>query len=54
MLRVHHAPLRFRDADALTRVLAEAGFSIEAQLGSWSGEPVKPTAAEIITSARKV
>ncbi len=46
------APLRFLDADALARFLAEAGFVIDAQQGGWHGEPVGPTAPEIITFAR--
>jgi SAM-dependent methyltransferase len=43
--------LRFLGRDELARVLAEAGFTIERQLGDWTGGPVTDTSPEIITVA---
>ena len=54
VLRVDQARLRFLDADALGCSLAEAGFTIEAQHGGWSGEMLAATSREIITTARKI
>jgi SAM-dependent methyltransferase len=53
VLRVDRARLRFLDAAALTRFLAEAGFVIDTQYGGWFGEAVDQTAAEIVTFARR-
>lgn len=53
VLRVDRASLRFLDADALTRFLAEAGFVVDAQHGGWCGETAGETTAEIVTFARK-
>ncbi len=54
VLRVDRASLRFLAADALTRLLTDAGFVIDAQDGGWFGEAVEETSTEIVTSARKV
>jgi ubiquinone/menaquinone biosynthesis C-methylase UbiE len=51
-LRVDRATLRFLDADGLAGFLAEAGFEIAAQYGSWHWEPLEPTSPEIVTVAR--
>ena len=51
-LRVDRASLRFLDVDALRDFLAEAGFLIEAQYGSWLREPLASTSPEIVTIAR--
>ena len=39
--------------DKLNRLLAEAGFEIEAQYGDWLREPVTAASREIITIARR-
>lgn len=46
--------LRFLGAEALNALLAEAGFSIDAQYGDWAGTPFTTTAREIITIARRI
>ncbi len=51
-LRVDRASLRFLDVADLAVFLADAGFTIEAQFGGWSREPLAPTSPEIITIAR--
>jgi SAM-dependent methyltransferase len=51
-LRVDRASLRFLDVDALAGFLADAGFEIEAQYGSWSREPLAAASPEIVTLAR--
>lgn len=53
VLREDRASLRFLDADALRRLLAEAGFVIDARYGGWFGETVEQTTKEIVTFARK-
>jgi SAM-dependent methyltransferase len=53
VLRVDRARLRFLDAAALRRFLAETGFMIDAQYGGWFGEAVDQTVAEIVTFARR-
>ena len=54
VLRVDRASLRFLAADALTRLLTDAGFVIDDQHGGWSGEAVEQASTEIVTFARKV
>ena len=51
-LRVDKARLRFLDIDTLARLLAEAGFLVEAQYGGWSLEPLERSSPEIVTVAR--
>ena len=53
VLRVLSESLRFLDAAALNKFLAEAGFEIEAQFGSWEQEPITGSSREIITIARR-
>ena len=48
-----HSTLRFLDADALSRFLDAAGFTIEEQYGDWDRSPVSDTSPEIITLARR-
>jgi SAM-dependent methyltransferase len=50
--RVDRASLRFLDADALARFVADAGFRIETQYGGWLREPFDQTSPEIVTVAR--
>jgi SAM-dependent methyltransferase len=50
--RVDHGDIRFIDIDTLAGFLAEAGFDIEAQYGTWDRSPVEPSSPEIITVAR--
>lgn len=50
---VSWSTLRFLDGATLGRFLDDAGFAVEAQLGSWSGDPFTPTSDEIITIARR-
>jgi excisionase family DNA binding protein len=40
------------DGDTLARFLADAAFTIEAQYGGWSREPLDPASRESITVAR--
>lgn len=51
--KVSHSTLRFLDADALSRFLAEAGLVIEAHFGDWDRQPVTERSPEIITIARR-
>lgn len=51
-LRIDRANLRFLDVGVLAGFLSDAGFQIEAQHGGWSGEPLHPACAEIVTVAR--
>lgn len=51
-LRVDRASLRFLDVDTLWSFLADAGFEIEAQYGSWLREALDPTSPEIVSIAR--
>lgn len=51
-LRLDRASLRFLDPDALDRLLAEAGFEVEARYGGWQREPFEPTSPEIVSVAR--
>jgi SAM-dependent methyltransferase len=52
VLRVLSERLRFLDAAALGRFLADAGFEVEAQYGGWNRESVTASSREIITIAR--
>ena len=52
-LRVDQGGLRFLDADTLTELLTETGFSIDAQYGDWSRGPFGRESSEIITFARR-
>ncbi|MGF1430996.1 class I SAM-dependent methyltransferase [Kitasatospora sp. LaBMicrA B282] len=54
VLRVDRASLRFLTEPALDRLLAEAGFAVEARHGDWDGSPVSGTSRELITVARRV
>jgi len=51
--RVSRSTLRFLDATQLGRLLAQAGFTIEAQFGGFGREPLTPGSAEIVTIARR-
>lgn len=51
--QVSRSTLRFLDADALARFLAEAGLAIEAQFGDWDRSPLTDRSPEIITLARR-
>ncbi|MFF7633488.1 class I SAM-dependent methyltransferase [Kitasatospora sp. NPDC008050] len=53
VLRVLSESLRFLDVAALGGFLAEAGFEIEAQHGSWDAAPIDGSSREIITIARR-
>jgi SAM-dependent methyltransferase len=53
VLRVDRSVLRFLDADALTGLLTEAGFTVEARYGDWSGGPYQPGSREIVTVATR-
>jgi SAM-dependent methyltransferase len=53
VLRVDRGRLRFLGPDALTRVLVDAGFTVDAQYGGWSGEKLETTSREIVTFARR-
>jgi SAM-dependent methyltransferase len=53
VLRVDRGSLRFLDAEALTRFLAEAGFVVDAWHGGWFGERLETGSAEIVTFARR-
>ncbi|MEU0332740.1 class I SAM-dependent methyltransferase [Streptomyces sp. NPDC006193] len=52
--RVSHGVLRFLDADALDRFLAEAGLAVAERYGDWQRGPLTATAPEIVTVARPV
>jgi len=51
--RVSRSTLRFLDADALAKLLAEAGLTVAEQYGDWGRGPLGPGTPEIITVARK-
>lgn len=51
--RHSHSTLRFLGSASLAKFLAEAGFSIDAQLGDWKGAPLTDSSPEIITFARR-
>lgn len=53
VLRVDRATLRFLDVPVLNAFLAEAGFEVEAQYGSWDKGPLTEAGGEIITIARR-
>ena len=53
VLRVDRADLRFMDVAAVNGFLAEAGFEVAAQYGSWDRRPIDASSREIITIARK-
>jgi len=44
-------PLVFRDADRLTRDLDQAGLSVRAVYGEWTGEPFSPESPRIVVEA---
>jgi hypothetical protein len=49
--RTSHSTLRFLDAVQLALVLAEAGFTIEAQYGDFDRSPLTATSPEIVVIA---
>ncbi|MDQ3671075.1 MAG: class I SAM-dependent methyltransferase [Actinomycetota bacterium] len=51
-LRLDRASLRFLHADALTRILADTGFEIEAPYGDWGRGRLARESPEIVTIAR--
>lgn len=53
VLRVDRGKLRFMDVATLNGFLAEAGFQIAAQYGTWDRRPIDASSREIITIARK-
>lgn len=53
ILRVDRGDLRFMDVATVNDFLAEAGFQIAAQYGTWDGGPVDAASHEIITIAGK-
>jgi ubiquinone/menaquinone biosynthesis C-methylase UbiE len=53
VLRVDRGELRFMDLATLNDFLAEAGFQIAAQYGTWDRDPIDAFSREIITIARK-
>lgn len=53
VLRVDRADLRFMDVATLNDFLADAGFDVTAQYGSWDRGPIDSSSREIITIARK-
>lgn len=46
--------LKYTTAEELDRLLAEAGFAVEARYGDWPDTPFTPTSLEIITIARRL
>jgi ubiquinone/menaquinone biosynthesis C-methylase UbiE len=50
--RISNSTLRFLDATQLAQVLAEAGFTIEAQYGDFDRSPLTATSSEIVVIAR--
>ena len=44
-------PLVFRDVDRLVRDLTEAGLSVRATLGDWTGGPFGPSSPSIVIEA---
>ena len=53
VLRLDRGELRFMDVATLNDFLAETGFEITAQYGSWDRGPLDAGSREIITIARK-
>lgn len=53
VLRVDRGDLRFLDVATLNDFLAEAGFEVVAQYGTWDRGPIDSSSREIITIARK-
>lgn len=53
VLRVDRGQLRFMDVAVLGDFLAEAGFQIAAQYGTWDRRPIDASSREIITIAAK-
>lgn len=51
--RRSRSTLRFIGAEALGRLLARAGFSVEEQYGDWDRSPLHAASPEIITVARR-
>jgi SAM-dependent methyltransferase len=54
VLRVDRGILRFMNVETLNGLLAETGFEITAQYGTWDRDPVDASSREIITIARKL
>lgn len=54
LLRSDHATLRFLSADQIASVLRVAGFTVDEQLGDWTGAAVSASAPSIITTASAV
>jgi len=54
VLRMDRGTLRFMDVETLNGFLAETGFEITAQYGSWDRDPIDASSREIITIARKL
>jgi len=50
---VSRSTLRFLDAAEVSKFLADAGMTIEEQLGDWDRQPITDTSPEIITAARR-
>ncbi|MBF9068785.1 class I SAM-dependent methyltransferase [Streptacidiphilus fuscans] len=53
VLRVGRDSLRFLEVDALDAFLAEAGFTVTARYGDWSGGPLDERSREIVMVARR-
>jgi ubiquinone/menaquinone biosynthesis C-methylase UbiE len=53
-LRIDRGSLRFLDTQTLDRLLADAGFTLEARCGGWRGEPLDDSSEEIVTVASAV
>lgn len=53
ILRVDRGNLRFMDVATVNHFLAEAGFEIAAQYGSWDRGPLDAASRELITITRK-
>jgi SAM-dependent methyltransferase len=53
VLRIDRTRLRFLGQPTLSRFLAEASLTVEAQFGDWDRGPVTPDSTEIITVARR-
>jgi hypothetical protein len=53
VLRGDRATLRFLDVPALNALLAEVGFVVDEQYGSWDKGPLTDASTEIITIARR-
>ena len=52
ILHVGHGRLRFLEPEALNRLLAEAGFAVEAQFGDFARGPITPASGSIVTVAK--